>query len=440
MKNWSKLIEWHPQQVLTPDTTEAIQSIIQTAIQQKKKIRVVGSAHSFTSLCKVEDILVSLDKYQGIVHIDKNTNEVTVKAGTKIHQLNQWLSEEGLALENMGDIDVQSIAGAISTGTHGTGTAFGNLCTQITKIQFVNGLGNTVTCSPSDQPQVFKSAILSLGLLGVITEITFQCIPLYNLELSIKRATLEDVLNQLEDYNNRNRHFEFYWFLNTPYVMTKELNITTEKASSNRFREYIQEAILENYGFKFLCEIANWFPSLSRWASRVTAGSVSKFRKVKNSHKAFSTRRIVRFNEMEYNVPIETYKDVKKEITQWIDKHNKHIMFPMENRFVKGDDIFLSPAYQRNSAYIAVHAYNKKDCHQYFAAIEDIFKAYNGRPHWGKMHTQTAKEFQQLYPEFGTFKAIQQTHDPHTLFQTPYMDLIMGGDGIATQSTKTLKV
>ncbi len=426
MKNWSGYLQWQPEQIFRPTSIEEISLIIQQAVSQKKKVRLIGTGHSFTPLSKTDEFLVSLDDYQGIVHIDPTTQQATVKAGTKLHTLNKLLHEQGLALENLGDIDVQSIAGAISTGTHGTGTAFGNLCTQVRKITFINGLGELISCAVDDQPDLFKAVVLSMGLFGVLTEITLQCVPSYHLELNVQKRRIDEVIASYQEYNARNRHFEFYWFPNTPYVMTKELNLSNAPASSGSFKEYLQEVLLENYALKAVCELSYRIPSLTHRISRFAASTIDDFRKVKRSFEVFSTTRIVRFNEMEYNVPIEAYTDVKKEMISWINTHNLDVMFPIENRFVKGDDIYLSPAYLRDSAYIAVHTYNKKKFHNYFAAIEAIFKAYEGRPHWGKIHTRTAEEFARLYPKFDDFSLLRDQHDPEQLFMSPYMETIIG--------------
>jgi FAD-linked oxidoreductase len=423
MKNWSGNVRWEPNKIFHPSGEEEIAEIVKVARQQGRKVRIMGSGHSFTSLCKTDDFLITLDHFQGIIHIDKDKKLARVKAGTKLKTLNLLLDQQGLGLENLGDIDEQSIAGAISTGTHGTGASFGNLCTQLRALRFINGLGQVVSCSEQENPQLFKAAVLSLGALGIITEVTLQCVPAYNLALHIRKKGLEAVLANYKGYNAANRHFEFYWFPHTPYVLTKELN-QSNKTDKDTFGDYLQEVVLENYALKALCELSYRLPSLSRAISRLAAITVSDYHKSKRSYKVFSTYRIVRFNEMEYNVPVEAYPEVMKEVTQWINRHHHHVMFPVENRFVKGDDIFLSPAYQRDSAYIAIHAYHKKNYHAYFGAVEDIFKAYGGRPHWGKIHTLKKAELEKLYPEFDAFRHIRAAQDPHDVFLNPYLQTI----------------
>ena len=420
MKNWSGFLQWSPSDIFYPSTENELIDIVKKANEENKNIRIIGSAHSFTPLSVTDNFLISMDKYEGVISVDKEKNQATVKAGTKLNLLNDQLFKEGLALENLGDIDVQSIAGAISTGTHGTGTSFGNISTQIIAIKFINGLGEIVECSEYNNVETFKAAQVSLGTLGIISELTIQCMPAYNLFLSVGKSTLEEMLLGYQQLNKDNRHFEFYWFPNTPYVMTKKVNITTSPPDASSIKTYLQEQVLENYGFKLVCEFAHKFPSMTRKVSNFSANLIDKHEKTNHSHKVFSTPRIVRFNEMEYNVPIEAYEEVKKELINWIDKNNYDVMFPIENRFVRGDDIYLSPAYKRDSAYIAVHVYSKKSFKKYFEALESIFKAHDGRPHWGKMHTQTAIELQSRYPMFEKFQSIRKVQDPNEIFLSSY--------------------
>lgn len=432
MKNWSRYLKWNPSELCYPESENEIIQIVHKATKQQKKIRIIGSGHSFTPLCKTDDFLISLDQYQGLIHIDKATNRATVKAGTKLHLLNELLHKEGLALENMGDINVQSIAGAISTGTHGTGTTFGNISTQITKLQWINGLGEIITCDASTNPTLFKAAQISLGAFGILTEITLQCVPSYKLELKVTKKSLNEVLEQYPTINKNTRNYEFYWFPNTPYVMSKELNITDKKVDKSGIKEYLQEMVLENYAFQFICNLSYYIPSITRGISRFAASTIDDHQKTNYSHLVFSTQRIVRFNEMEYNIPIEAYVDVKKELVNWVNKHNYDVMFPIENRFVKGDDIYLSPAYQRDSAYIAVHVYHKKNFKKYFEAMESIFKAYNGRPHWGKIHQLSCAELSERYPMFEDFNMYRNQQDPKGLFLSPYLNSLFS---IADTST-----
>lgn len=420
MQNWSGHLKWSPEKVFRPTTEGEIIEIVRQALSAKKKVRLIGSGHSFTPLCVTTDFLISLDDYQGLISIDAEQQQATVKAGTKLFLLNELLVPYELALENMGDINVQSIAGALSTGTHGTGISFGTMSTQIVALRFINGQGEIIACSRTENFEIFKAAQISLGCLGIITEITLQCVPAYHLELIIDSGDLGATIAKLPEYN-QHRNFEFYWFPNTDRVMTKVSNLTTKPPSGNSFGNYIQEMVLENYAFKAICETSYRFPSLTHRLSRFSAKTISRTEKISASHQVFATPRLVRFNEMEYNIPMEAYPEVMKELTTWINKNNQDILFPLENRFVQQDDIYLSPAFQRNSAYIAAHVYSKKDHRPYFRALEDIFRAHAGRPHWGKWHTRTREELETLYPAYAKFLAIREAQDPDRIFLSPYL-------------------
>lgn len=422
MKNWSGYLHWSPAQVEYPDSEAAIQTIVLRALETGKTVRTIGAGHSFTSLCTTPDILLSLDRYQGLVSIDKTALTATVKAGTRLHLLNNLLAAQGLALANLGDIDRQSIAGAVSTGTHGTGAGLGNVSTLVTAIRLVNGKGEILECSNSHNPDLFRAAQVSLGALGVITEITLQCVPAYHLELVIEKAGLQPTLDAFPDLNRTNRHFEFYWFPHTDTTMTKKLNITQEKpVNAGGIQNFVQEYLLENYGFLLVCELSRRFPSYTPALSRFSAATVSRYRKVDRSDRVFCTRRLVRFNEMEYNIPLEAYRDCIRDVVREVNKNFSSILFPLENRAVKADDIPLSPAYRRDSAYIACHAYHKKDFRAYFSALEKIFLAYGGRPHWGKIHTLSGVEYAALYPEFEAFNQVRKRNDPDGVFLNAFL-------------------
>lgn len=427
MKNWSGNIQWTPNKIAHPSSEEEIKSIVLDAIKYKKKIRLIGSGHSFTSLCSTDNILISLDNYQGIISVDKEQKQVVVEAGTKLKLLGDLLFKENLAMENLGDINVQSIAGAISTGTHGTGTQFKSISNQVIALKFVNGKGEIIECSATKNAELFKSAQVSLGCLGIITEVTLQCVTSYKLKLQNKKEKLSDVLKTLHKRNSENRNFEYYWIPYTDTAWTKTSNIVENSEPDKvSFFNYWTEYVLENYMFKLLCDYAKIFPSQNTLIAKITAASISNVKKVYHSHKVYATQRLVKFNEMEYNIPAETYKDVFKDIKKIVNSKKYNIHFPIENRWVKSDDIHMSPAYGRDSAYIACHVYNKKEYKAYFSALEEVFKTYDGRPHWGKLNTFTTEDVIKMYPKFDVFLKNRKEHDPENIFINPYLKNLFG--------------
>lgn len=427
MKNWSGNVQWNPSIIEKPSTEKEIQNIVLKAANDNKKIRVIGSGHSFTSLCSTNEILISLDNYQGATSINKEKKQATVKGGTKLSLLGELLFKEGLAMENLGDINVQSVAGAISTGTHGTGVGFKSISNQVVALKFINGKGEVIECSETKNTELFKAAQVSLGCFGIITEITIQCVPAYKLKLQNGREKLSDVLATLDQRNTENRNFEFYWIPYTDTAWTKTSNIVEESEPDKvNIFNYLTEYVLENYVYKILCEYAKIFPSQNKTVANITAASISSVKKVFHSHKVYTTQRLVKFHEMEYNIPADAYNDAFKDIKKLVNTKKFNVHFPIENRWVKGDDVYMSPAYERDSAYIACHMYNKKDSKAYFTALEEIFKAYNGRPHWGKMNNFTTEDIVNSYPKFDTFMTLRKQHDPQNIFVNPYIKNLLG--------------
>ncbi len=421
MKNWSENIEWSPKEVAKPSSEAELQALIQAAVQGGRQVRIIGTGHSFEPLSVTDDLLINLDNWQGLIEVDEVEKTAVVKSGTKLNLLGQLLYDKGLAQENLGDIDQQSIAGSISTGTHGTGTAFGNLSTQVIGMRFVNGKGEIVDCSINDKTDLFKAMQISLGSMGVITQLKLQLVDAYKLELVKDKSTLDEILNQLDSLNANNRNFEFYWLPYTNVVQTKTTNIGKGLVDKSGIGTYFDEVVMENWVFKLFCDAAKMRPSLNTSLNGFLAKFISHQKKTKYSHQVYATPRYVKFNEMEYNVPLEAYKDVMKDLVKCVEKNKFNIHFPVENRFVKQDDIYLSPAYKRDSAYIAAHVYKGKEYKKYFDALEEIYIAYDGRPHWGKMHTRRADYFSKVYPKWNDFLKHRNEQDPEGLFLSPYL-------------------
>lgn len=425
MKNWSTYHHWTPAEIASPRNEAEVQQLIRRANEEKKKVRIIGSAHSFMPLWTTDQLMINLDQYQGIVSIDQELQQATVRAGTKLYTLGEVLFAHGLAMENLGDIDRQSLGGTIGTGTHGTGLQFGSISTQVVKLRMVNGLGELVECSPIQNVSLFKAAQVSLGALGIITEITLQCVPTYRLALQNLKEPLDTVLLELEDRYREQRNFEFYWFPYTTSAWTKTSNIVTDQADKLSWFNHFTEYVVENYAFKVLCEAAFYFPGLNEKVAKISAAAIAPVHKVFASHKVYATQRLVKFNEMEYSIPIAAQRDVLRDVRKLFERKRFPIHFPIENRVVRQDDIYLSPAQGRDSAYIACHAYAKKDPLPYFSALEEIFQAYEGRPHWGKMNTFTSEQATKAYPHFNDFRNHRKEQDPGGLFLNDYLTKLL---------------
>ena len=440
-QNWSGSVQAHPKAIVQPHTIDELAQTISSYGSTGQHIRVVGSGHSFTPLVQTDDILLSLDNMQGIESVNREEQTVTVLAGTKLKLLGESLHQHGLAQENLGDINVQSIAGAISTGTHGTGITFGSISTQIVGLTLVTASGEIVECSPTENPELFKAAQVSLGSLGVIAKIKLRVVPAKILHFKSQRESLSNCLNNLEQYKQNNSHFEFYWMPYTSWVQTKFLNETEETPTGNNLWGQFNKVVLENGVFGFLSECSRLMPALAPSVSKISAWGLATVNEVDYSHNLFATLRTVRFHEMEYNIPAEHFPTVLEEIRACIDKNKFAVHFPIECRFVHADDIWLSPAYQRTSAYIAVHMYRGMAYRSYFDHLEAIFQRYQGRPHWGKMHTQSAASLSTLYPHWHDFQRIRAEMDPQGIFLNPYLRQLFAVDEqIAQNNAETITV
>lgn len=416
-ENWSGSVAFQPKTVAYPHTQQEIVDLVKA----NQAVRVVGSGHSFAPLVQTDAVLVSLERFTGIEAVDTEKMQATVRAGTTIKQLGEWLYARGLAQENLGDIDEQSIAGAISTGTHGSGVGLGSLATQVVGLKLVTAYGDVISCSEAENRDIFKAAQVSLGALGIITHVTLQLVPAFALDYRWEKMTIDQCLANLEPYKRDNRNFEFYWMPHTDQALGKFMNMTdTAVRPHSRWRNF-EEMVIENGTFYALSELNRMFPRLTHTICKVFAAAVQSGHDVNYGHRIFATPRLVKFQEMEYNIPAEHFAEALLRIESEIARHDFAVHFPIECRFVQRDDIYLSPAYERDSAYIAVHMYKGMPYRDYFAGIEAIMKDYDGRPHWGKMHTLQSEDLRPLYPRWDDFQNVRQDLDPNGVFLNKYL-------------------
>ncbi|MCS1350826.1 D-arabinono-1,4-lactone oxidase [Mechercharimyces sp. CAU 1602] len=425
-KNWSGDVECEPAQLSTPQSIEEIQALLKKCESEGRQVRVVGSGHSFSPLVQTNDMMISLDGLQGIIHHDVERAEAEVWAGTKLYTLGEELAARGFAQENLGDINAQSIAGAVSTGTHGTGVQFGSLSTQVKTVTLLTATGEEKTFSTTENASLLPAAQLSLGSLGVITKLTLALLPKYCLRYQSERVLLQDCLARLDEYNQNHRHFEFYWFPYTKWVQIKTMDQTDEAPTGTTLWNQFNKTVVENGLFWLVSECSRLFPRTSRSVSKLSARGVPVLHEVNESHRLFASPRLVRFHEMEYSIPANRLPEVMEEIEVCVEKHRFAVHFPLECRYVKADNIWLSPAYGRDSAFIAVHMYKGMPYKEYFAALEEIFLRHEGRPHWGKMHTQSAEELKNRYPKWEEFMRVREELDPAGLFLNPYLRRVFG--------------
>ncbi len=427
-QNWSGAVTCRPVDIIYPTSVEEIVAALQAAGREGYTLRPVGSGHSFTPLAVTDARLLSLDHFQGVESVDVGRGVAVVRGGTKLKALGAALRQQGVAQENLGDIDAQSIAGAISTGTHGTGLRFPGLAAQTEALTLVTAGGEVVECSADHNPELFKAAAISLGSLGIIARLALRVIPAFNMRYISRRATLDHCLENLTRYQQEHRHFEFYWFPYSPYTQLKLLDETSDAPTPQGVGVAFNKVILENVVLKIVSEACRFWPRLTPAVGRLAGRLAPTFEEVNASHRVLATVRWVRFNEMEYNIPLEAFPETIRAIQQLIERRRFAVHFPIECRFVRGDDRWLSPAYGRDSAYIAVHMYKGMPHEAYFRAVEEILQSAGGRPHWGKMHTMTPTQLADRYPRWHDFLRLRAQLDPDGRLLNPYLRRLFGLD------------
>lgn len=425
-RNWAGNQVAHPQSIESPRNVGELAEVVAQASALGQKIKAVGSGHSFTSAAATDGRMLRLENLRGITHVDREKNQVTVGAGTRLSELNNLLNAEGLALANMGDIAYQTVAGAISTSTHGTGKALTGLAGQVVAMTMVNGNGEIVECSATSHSDVFEAGRVSVGALGVVSQYTLQVVPAFRLRALEQPMRLDDVLENAHDLSATNDHFEFFWIPHTKWALTKRNNRTDDELQPlPRVRGWVEKTFMENYAFGAVCRVGRARPSLiPRLATALPSSGSREY--VDQSFKIFASPRIVRFYEMEHALPVEAVVPALKEIRAMVDRKGYLLNFPVEVRFTKGDDVALSTAYGRDSAYIAVHVYKGMECEPFFRDVEDILRGYDARPHWGKMHYRDAAELSTLYPKWNDFIALRDRLDPGRTFANAYTDTVFG--------------
>lgn len=415
-ENWSGSARARPTHVHYPETEAELRDVVATA---DGTLRVAGAGHSFPPIATSDETLVSLERYTGLVDVDPEARQVTVRAGTRLSALTDALAEHGLMLENMGDIDAQSVAGALSTGTHGTGTDFGVMSTQAAGMRLVTADGEVVELEAGDDR--FPFAQVSLGTLGVVSTVTLDVVDDYGLHERTFPADVEAVLEDLDEYREY-RNFEFWWFPHTDTALVKTLEEADESGSPARL-DSVEER-LENLAWEGLCRVGSRAPPAAPALNRLVTATFSASERVGPARDVFPTTRAVRFNETEHGVARADAVDAFRDLRSVVESHD--VMFPVEFRDVAGDDLPLSPASGRDSTFLAVHAYHRREWEPLVRDAEAVFDRYDGRPHWGKHHTKTAADFADLYPDFEAFRAVRAEMDPEGLFLNDHLRELFG--------------
>ncbi|WP_030939580.1 D-arabinono-1,4-lactone oxidase [Streptomyces sp. NRRL S-646] len=426
-RNWGGNVTARPAREVEPASVEELSEAVRQAAQEGLTVKAVGTGHSFTSIAATDGVLIRPQLLTGIRKIDRDAMTVTVEAGTPLKRLNMALAREGLSLTNMGDIMEQTVSGATSTGTHGTGRDSASIAAQIKGLELVTADGSVLTCSEKENPDVFAAARIGLGALGIVTAITFAVEPVFLLTAREEPMPFDRVLAEFDELWAENEHFEFYWFPHTGSTNTKRNNRSAgpEKPVS-RLAGWFEDEFLSNGVFQVAQWVGRAAPATVPTIAQVSSKALSARTYTDIPYKVFTSPRRVRFVEMEYAVPREALTETLRELKTMVERSGLRISFPVEVRTAPADDITLSTASGRDSAYVAVHMFRGAPYQAYFSAAERIFTAHEGRPHWGKVHTRDAEYFSRVYPRFGEFTGLRDRLDPDRRFQNDYLRRVLG--------------
>ncbi len=426
-QNWAGNQTAAPRRVLTPRSAGEVAEAVTGAAQDGLTVRMTGSGHSFTPVAVTDGVLLRPDGLRAVRSVDLEAGQVTVAAGCPLRVLNEYLREHGLALQNMGDIQEQTAAGAIQTGTHGTGRDLGGIAAQVTGLELVRADGELVTCSAGQDGKLFQAARVGLGALGVLTAVTFRVVPGFLLAAREEPMGWAEVIARLDELTSQNEHFEFYWFPHTDGCLTKRNNRVAGPARPlPGWRYRLDDEFLSNTLFSLTCRLGQRYPAAIPTINGIATRALGARQYTDTSHRVFTSPRRVRFKEQEYAIPREHLAAVLAEVRALFARRDWRISFPIEVRVAPPDDIWLSTAYGRATAYIAIHVFHRAPHEDYFREVEAVMTAVGGRPHWGKMHTRDADYLRSVYPRFADFVGLRDELDPARRFSNPYLDQVLG--------------
>ena len=425
--NWAGNQQARMRRVAAPASPQEVAETVRDAAARGLTVKPVGSGHSFTPAAVTDGVQIRLGNLARLRGADHSTGLVTAEAGMPLWRLNELLAEQGLALTNMGDIQAQTVSGAIGTGTHGTGRASASIAAQVAGLELVLADGSIVPCSADAHPDLFEAARISVGTIGVITAVTFRTEPGFLLEAREEPMKLAEVLENFDELRTGNEHFEFFWFPHTSMTSTKRNNRSQGPANPlSRKREWLEDEFLSNRVFSGICRVGRAAPRTIPAINKLSSKAMSARTYVDRSDRVFTSPRTFKFLEMEYALPVEAAVAALREVEQMIARQNLRISIPIEVRCAPADDLWLSTAHGRDTAYLAFHMFQGMDQTLYFDRAEEIMLAHGGRPHWGKLHSCEHDYLAESYPRFADFLAVREKTDPDRVFANNYTRRIFG--------------
>jgi FAD/FMN-containing dehydrogenase len=392
--NWSGTVRFTPRAVEQPEDETSVVKLVEAAAGSGGVLRPVGSGHSSAPLVETRGTLVSIDRLAGLTWHD-GKQRARLGAGTTIHQAGEALLDIGLAMENTGDIDRQTLAAGFATGTHGTGRRIGNLSTQLVGVRLVTGTGEVREVSADDDDEdsaeLLRAVRVSLGAAGIATSVTLRVLPAFRAHRVERCLSLADCLERLDELVEGNRNFDFYWYPRRDEVKVRTVNIAPDDRPDVERRD-------------------GPFKEIVGWSNYVLPRS-----------------RHLRFHEMEYHIPAPAGPACFQQVREWIQRrHVKDVAWRVLYRTIAADDAHLSPAHGRDTVTISLHQNQDLPYWRFFTDIEPIFLSHAGRPHWGKLHTLTGDALLSRYPLAERWLQIRKRLDPQGIFLTPYLRELLG--------------
>ena len=425
--NWARQQRCAPEALERPRGEAEVAAAVVRARERGLPVRAVGSGHSFTDIACTDGVMLDMSGMDRVLDHDPTSGLVRVQAGISINALGRALEARGLALENQGDIDRQTVAGAIATATHGTGVRFANLSAAIEAVRMVSAEGDPIEVSRESEPETLLACRVGLGALGIITELTVRAVPLYTLRRVDDPRPLRETLRRVDELVDGSQHFELWVFPYSDVALTRTCErIDGPPRPGDERSVWLQEVVLENAALEAACRLGRAAPPLVARLNRAIPRLASRSTKVGRSWRVYASRRSVRFTEMEYAIPREHGREALERVLELVQRRRLVVNFPVEFRFSAGDDAFLSTAHGRDTCYIAVHQFRGMEYETYFRAVERIMDDYDGRPHWGKRHYQSAATLAPRYPAWERFQAVRARLDPDGLFANDYTRRVLG--------------
>ena len=424
--NWAGDQSCEPTSIERPGTLDALRRTVARSVDRGLPVRASASGHSFTDCALTQGVMVRLDGLTRKLDFDRASGLFKAEAGVVLSELNRMLDADGVAFENLGDIDRQTVAGSVATGTHGTGERFQNVSAQVESLELIAPDGSLVTIDESE-PELLRAARVAVGALGIVYSVTVRTVSAYTINRVDSPKPLRHVLENLDGLNAGADHFEFYVFPGTDVALCRESRRTQEPPQPKHpARVYAQEVVLENWLGQAFAGAVRARPSLAPTAARLAAKGLGRTTKVDASYRVFASERHIKFTEMEYAVPRERGRELIEGVLEIVARPELHVAWPIEVRFVKGDDSFLSPSHEQDSCYVAVHQDRRLGWEPYFRRVESLARGLSGRPHWGKRHFRTAADLSAAYPRWNDFQAARERLDPDGVFQNAYTERVLG--------------